>query len=468
MMRRTRFVLLVPFVLAGCALGPDYERPALDLPTAYVQPVEEGENFANLPWWTLFEDPRLEELVRIALEENQDLGIAIARIVEFRGLLGVTRADQFPTVDIVGTGAQSGLSENSFPGNLPGGVGEGSAEIYRLSADVFFEVDLFGRLRRSPEAARGALLAVEETRRAVTISLIASVASTYMTLRDLDQQLEIARRTVATRNDSLRIIEARFEKGTVARIDVNQAEIQLTIAEAAVAAAERQVAQTENLLAVLLGRNPGPITRGLALADQVAPPAIPAGLPSELLQRRPDVLAAEAELAAQTARIGVAEALRWPSLTLTGSLGLESNELSDLTAGGSDYWNAGVGLLAPLFNAGRNRSRVEIERARTEQALLGYEATVLRAFREVEDALVAVRTYRDEHAARRRQVEAARSAATLSRARYDGGVTSYLEVLDTERSLFNAELAESQTLRLYYTSIIELYKALGGGWSPEG
>jgi multidrug efflux system outer membrane protein len=459
--------LLAPFVLAGCALGPDYERPELDLPAAYVQPVEEGENFANLSWWTLFEDPRLEELVRVALEENQDLGIAISRIEEFRGLLGVTRADQFPTVDIVGTGAQSGLSGNSFPGNLPGSVGEGSAEIYRLSADVSFEVDLFGRLRRSTEAARGALLAVEETRRAVTISLIASVASTYMTLRDLDQQLEVSRRTAATRADSLRIIEARFAKGTVARIDVNQAEIQLTIAEASVAAAERQVAQTENLLAVLLGRNPGPITRGLALADQVAPPAIPAGLPSELLQRRPDVLAAEAELAAQTARIGVAEALRWPSLTLTGSLGLESNELSDLTAGGSDYWNAGVGLLAPLFNAGRNRSRVEIERARTEQALLGYEATVLRAFREVEDALVAVRTYRDEHAARRRQVEAARSAAKLSRARYDGGVTSYLEVLDTERSLFNAELAESQTLRLYYTSIIELYKALGGGWSPE-
>lgn len=466
-MRRTLLVVALSAAVAGCALGPDYERPELELPASYVQSVEEGESFANVPWWELFDDPALEELIRVALEHNQDLGVAVSRIEEFRGLFGITRADQFPTVDIVGTGARSGLSENSFPGNLPGGVGDGLAETYRLSADVFFEVDLFGRLRRSTEAARAELLAIEETRRAVTISLIASVASTYMTLRDLDQQLDISRRTAATRAHSLGIIEARFEKGTVARIDVNQAEIQLTIAEAAVAAAERQVAQTENLLAVLLGRNPGPITRGVSLAGQVMPPSIPAGLPSELLQRRPDVLAAESQLAAQTARIGVAEALRWPTLSLTGSLGLESNELSELTESGSDYWSAGAGLLAPLFNAGRNRSRVEVERARAEQALLGYEQTVLRAFREVEDALVAVRTYRDEHAARRRQVEAARSAATLSRARYDGGVTSYLEVLDTERSLFNAELAESQTLRLYYTSIIALYKALGGGWSPE-
>ena len=196
------------------------------------------------------------------------------------------------------------------------------------------------------------------------------------------------------------------------------------------------------------------------------PPDIPSGLPSELLQRRPDVLSTEASLAAQTARIGIAEAARWPSLSLTGSLGLESDDLSNLTDGGSDFWNAGINILAPIYNAGRNRSRVEIEQARTEQALLTYEQTVLRAFREVEDALVAVRTYRDEHDARQRQVSAARSAAVLSRARYDGGVTSYLEVLDIERSLFSAELAESETLRLYFNSVIELYKALGGGWNP--
>ncbi len=453
-------------MLGGCAAGPDYERPELDVPENYIQPVEQGESFANTPWWELFQDEQLQALIRIALEENQDLGIAAARVEEFRAVLGVTRADQFPTVDITATGAQTEGSDNVFPGNIPA-IGSEKVENYRLSADVFWELDLFGRLRRSTEAARAQLLATEEAQRSITISLVASVASSYMLLRDLDAQLEIARRTQDTRTDSLGIIQARFDKGTVPRLDVNQAEIELAVAQAAVAAAERTVTQTENALAVLLGRNPGAVPRGQTLEQQTLPPGIPSGLPSELLQRRPDVLASEAELAAQTARIGVAQAARWPSLSLTGALGFESDDLSTLTDSGSDFWSAGLGIVQPLFNAGRNKSRVEIEEARTEQALLAYEQTVQRAFREVEDALVAVRTYRSEHEARRRQVAAARSAATLSRARYDGGVTSYLEVLDIERSLFNAELAESQTLRLYINAIIELYKALGGGWNPE-
>jgi len=464
--RRHCSTLVALLMLGGCAAGPDYERPELDVPESYIQPVEQGETFANVPWWELFQDEQLQALIRIALEENQDLGIAAARVEEFRAVLGVTRADQFPTVDITASGAQSEGSENVFPGNIPGIPNE-KAENYRLSADVFFELDLFGRLRRSTEAARAQLLATEEAQRSITISLVASVASTYMLLRDLDAQLAIARRTESTRSDSLGIIQARFDKGTVPKLDVNQAEIELAVAQAAVAAAERAVTQTENALAILLGRNPGAIPRGLALKQQVLPPGIPAGLPSELLQRRPDVLASEAQLAAQTARIGVAQAARWPSLSLTGALGFESDDLSTLTDSSSDFWSAGVGILAPVFNAGRNKSRVEVEEARTEQALLAYEQTVQRAFREVEDALVGVRTYQKEHDARRRQVAAARSAAMLSRARYDGGVTSYLEVLDTERSLFNAELTESQTLRLYLNAIIELYKALGGGWEPE-
>ena len=453
-------------VLGGCAAGPDYERPELDVPENYIQPVQQGESFANTPWWELFQDEQLQELIRIALEENQDLGIAAARVEEFRAVLGVTRADQYPSVDITASGAQTEGSDNVFPGSVPG-FGDDKVENYRLSADVFWELDLFGRLRRSTEAARAQLLATEEAQRSITISLVASVASTYMLLRDLDAQFEIARRTQDTRTDSLSIIQARFDKGTVPRLDVNQAEIELAVADSAVATAERTVIQTENALAVLLGRNPGAIPRGLALEQQTLPPGIPSGLPSELLQRRPDVLASEAELAAQTARIGIAQAARWPSLSLTGALGFESDDLSTLTDSGSDFWSAGLGIVQPLFNAGRNRSRVEAEEARTEQALLAYEQTVQRAFREVEDSLVAVRTYRSEHEARRRQVAAARSAAILSRARYDGGVTSYLEVLDTERSLFNAELTESQTLRLYINAIIELYKALGGGWNPE-
>jgi multidrug efflux system outer membrane protein len=462
-MRARAYLPLVVAVLGGCTLGPDYERPELETPPTYIQPVEQGESFANTPWWDLFHDEQLQVLIRLALEENQDLGIATARIEEFRAILGVTRADQFPTVDITASGSRTDPSQNT----LAGSISDGFNDNYRLSGDVFFELDLFGRLRRSTEAARGELLAVEENRRSVTISLIANVASTYMLLRDLDAQLEIARRTEVTRTDSLGIIEARFEKGTVPQVDVDQAEIELAVASAAVAAAERQVAQTEHALSLLIGRNPGPITRGLPLEQQAVPPDIPAGLPSELLRRRPDVLASEATLAAQTARIGVAEALRWPSISLTGSLGFESQELSTLTESGSDFWSFGGNILAPLFTAGAAGSRVDAEVARTEQALLAYEQTVQRAFAEVEDALVAVRTYRNEHEARVRQVTAARSAAFLSRARYDGGVTSYLEVLDSERSLFNAELTESQTLRLYINAIIELYKALGGGWNPE-
>ena len=463
MTRRPRYLLSTLLLLGGCALGPDYERPEIAVPENYVQAVEEGESFANMAWWDLFQDPVLQDLIRISLEENQDLGIAISRIEEFRATLGITRADQFPSVDISATGAQARNSENVFPGSLV----DGTVENYRVSADVFFELDLFGRLRRSTESARAQLLAAEENRRSITISLVSSVASSYMTLRDLDAQLQIAMRTRDVREESLEIIQARFDKGTVPRLDVNQAEIELAVAAAAVSAAERAVAQTENTLSILLGRNPGNIPRGLELEQQLSPPAVPAGLPSELLQRRPDVLASEAQLAAQTARIGIAEAARWPSLSLTGSLGLESDDLSILNDSGSDFWNAGINLLAPVFNAGRNKERVAAERARTEQAVLSYEQSVLRAFREVEDSLVAARTYREEYAARQRQVTAARSAAVLSRARYNGGVTSYLEVLDTERSLFSAELSESQTLRLYFNAVIELYKALGGGWNPE-
>jgi multidrug efflux system outer membrane protein len=462
-MQARRIHLAVGVVLlGGCTLGPDYERPELDTPVSYVQPVQVGESFANTPWWELFDDPQLQTLIETALVENQDLGIAVARIEEFRAILGITRADQFPTVDIAASGSRTDASQNSFPGNATDQL----VDNFRLSGDVFFELDLFGRLRRSSEAARAELLAVEENRRNITISLIANVATTYMLLRDLDAQLEIARRTETARADSLEIIAARFEKGTVPRLDVDQAEIELAVAIAAVATAERAVAQTEHSMSVLIGRNPGAIARGLPLDQQTVPPDIPAGLPSELLQRRPDVLASEAALAAQTARVGVAEALRWPSISLTGSLGFESDDLSTLTDSGSDFWSAGGSILQPLFNSGRNRSRVDAEVARTEQALLQYQQTVLRAFAEVEDALVAVRTYRREHEARTRQVAAARNAAKLSRARYNGGVTSYLEVLDIERSLFSAELSESETLRLYINSIVELYKALGGGWIP--
>ncbi len=456
-MRRLICVLASASFLGACTLGPDFERPEIPVPDAYVEPVPSGETIANMPWWELFQDEQLRLLIDTALAENKDLGIALARINEARANLGIVRADQYPFINGAGRAARGRQSREIIPG-------ADTDNNFLLGGDLSFEVDLWGRLRRSTESARAALLATEESYRNVTISLVANVASVYLLLRDLDERLEISESTVTTRLESLRIVQARFDKGTVPEIDVNQAEIEVAVAEVAVATFQRQIVQAENSLRILLGRNPGPVVRGDALTDQVFPPEIPAGLPSEIVQRRPDVLAAEQQLAAQTARIGAAEALRFPSLTLTGFLGVESTDLSDLNSGDADLWNVSADIFAPIFNSGQLKSNVEVERARTEQLLYTYEATVQQAFREVEDALVAIRTLRDEYAAQQRRVTAARNAARLSQARYDGGVVDYLEVLDSERTRFNAELDRSATLQNYLNSIVLLYKALGGGW----
>lgn len=459
-MRPVAVALFAATLAAGCTLGPDYSSPDLDVPGEYVEPVPTGDSLANMPWWELFKDEQLQNLIRVALEENEDLGIALARIAEARATLGVVRADQFPFIDGTGRAARGRQSREIFPG-------ADTDNDFLLGANLSFEIDLWGRLRRSTEAARAELLATEEAYRNVTISLVSDVASFYLLLRDYDARLAISRETLQTREEGLEIVKARFEKGTVPELDVNQAEIEVTVAEVAISFFERQVVQTENALRILLGRNPGPVDRGLPLDQQTFPPQVPAGLPSELLRRRPDVASAEARLAAQTARIGAAEALRFPSLSLTGFAGVESTNLSDLNSSDAGTWSIDANLFAPIFNSGQLKANVEIERARTEQLLLNYEATVQQAFREVEDALVAVRTYRDEVMSQQRRVTAARNAARLSRARYDGGVVDYLEVLDSERTRFGAELEQSQTLQLYLNAVVQLYKALGGGWNPE-
>jgi len=448
-------------LVSACAMGPDYERPEVPVPAEYDEPVIPGASIANLKWWELFEDAELSTLIEAALINNNELAIAVARIEEVRAALGFVRADQYPNLD--GTaGAGRG---NTVPGiGVPGDVND----IFVLSASLSFELDLWGKLRRSTEAARAELLATVDARNVVTITLIADVASVYLLLLDLDKRVTIAQRTMETRQDSLGIVQARFDKGVVPLIDVNQAEIELEDAIAELAALQRQNQQAENLLSVLLGRNPGPILRTRNREEDLLPPGIPAGLPSELLERRPDVRQASQQLAAQTARIGVAEALRFPSLSLTGSLGLASVELDDFVSSSNKVWGVSADLFGPIFDAGRGKSRVEVERARTEQLLNNYELTVLRAFQEVEDSLIDIRTYHEEALARERQVKAANSAATLSRARYDGGVTSYLEVLESERSLFRAELLASSTRREQIVSVVSLYKALGGGWVTEG
>jgi len=454
-------IVAIFMLLSGCTLTPDYERPALDVPGAFVQPADAGASIANLEWWNLFRDAQLQFLIRTALAENKDLRVSLQRIREARALLTFTRADQYPFIDGSGSVSRERPSKILFPGS-------DTSNNYALSANLSFEVDLWGKLRRATEAAQADLLATEASYRNVTISLVSNVASVYFLLRDLDARLQVARDTVNGRRESLGIIQARFDKGTVPELDVNQAQVELAIAEAAVSAFERESVQAENALQFLLGRNPGPVQRGLALKQQVLPSVIPAGLPSELLQRRPDLVLAEERLVAETARIGVAEALRYPSIGLTGSLGLLSDDFSDLTDSDARTWNLGGGLFAPIFNSGKLKAQAEGQRARAEQAMSTYESTLLQAFREVEDALVAIRTYHAEHAARQRQAIAARNAARLSRARYDGGVVDYLEVLDSERSQFNAELEESSTQREYLNAIVELYKALGGGWDPAG
>lgn len=457
---RTLFVaILGALVLSGCAMGPDYERPETAMPEAFEQEFDGGVSIANLNWWEMFGDEQLNQLVRVALEQNKDMAIAVSRIEEARAALGFVRSDQYPQFE-VSAGANRGISSAGAAVGLP------VSNSFVLAGNLSFELDLWGKLRRSTEASQAELLATVDAGNSVMITLIADVASAYLLLLDLDTRVAIASRTLDTRNESLEIMHARFDRGTIALIDVNQAQIEKYDAEAQLFSLQRENVQAENLLNILLGQHPGAIDRAQRTIYSLDSLTVPAGLPSELLERRPDIRVAEQQLAAQTARIGVAEAIRFPSLSLTGSLGLASDDLSGFFSSDNKTWGLSAGLIAPVFNAGRNKRRVEVEVARTEQALLNYQQTVLQSLREVEDSLISVDTYEREFVARENQQQAAESAAMLSRARYDGGVTSYLEVLESERSLFSAELLASSTHRAQLVSYVTLYKALGGGWTP--
>jgi multidrug efflux system outer membrane protein len=445
--------------LGACAIGPDYERPELELPEEYRSAKDSGNSIANLLWWELFRDPALQELIEVALAENNDLKVAVARVEEARARYGFVRADQFPQVGI------QGEASTNEPGDVL--INFGRIDNYQLGATLSWELDFWGRLRRNTEAERAELLATEEARRNVLISLISDVASAYLLLLDLNQRLEISQSTLRSREKSLDIIQARFDQGTVPLLDVNQADIQAAEAQTTVASLERSIIEAENLLAVLLGRGPEPIIRTRRSMAGLTLPKVPAGMPMELLERRPDVRQAEQSLAAQTARIGAAQALRLPTFDLTGSLGLASQDLSNFTSSDAVTWGIGATLFGPLIDWGKNKRRVEVEKAITQQLLANYEQTVLQALREVDDSLAGVRTLGDELAARERQLAAASSAAELSRARYDGGVTSFLEVLESERSLFEAELATSSIRRQQFDAVVQLYRALGGGWEAE-
>lgn len=446
-------------LFSGCMVGPKYQKPVIDSPEAYRMGEPNPDSAYNLRWWELFDDPVLDTLITIALDDNKDIRIAVARIEQARATLGFTRADQFPSI-----GYEGGASRGNFAG---GQKFDSESNAFYGAANLQWEIDFWGKYRYASNSARAELLATEYAHRAVQVAIISEVANVYFQLLDYKDRLEIAKSTLITREESLDIIQQRFDKGVVAEIDLNQAQIQRAIAAGAVPLYERAVAQTENALQYLLGKNPGAIQTGAPMLSQEAPPEIPAGIPSLLLQRRPDIMQAEQYLIAQNAQVGIAQAMRFPSINITGLLGVASNDLSTLTSGGA-AWSVGGSLLGPIFNFGKNKRRVEVERFKTEEALVNYEAVVIQAFREVEDALIEIDTYRRQLEIKQQEFEAAYNANTLSRDRYNGGVTSYLEVLESERTLFSVELELSQTRQAWLAAYIKLYNALGGGWITPG
>ena len=456
MKKLARIVTLMIIVsLTGCAMGPDFKKPVLETPHNFRFSDSESKEAVNLNWWELFDDPVLYSLVVMALTDNKDLMIAASRIEEARAALGFTKADQYPRLDLEGS-ARAG----NFTGVSRSSTTDKSAYIAPV---LSWEIDFWGKYRRSTEAARSELMASEYSLRTVEISLISEVVSTYFLLLDYHQRLKISKQTLDSRRYSLDIIQKRFDKGIIPEIDLNQAQIQKEIAAGAIPLYQRLIANTENALSILMGKFPGEIKTGNDLNQQAVPPDIPSGLPSNILERRPDIAEAMYLLEAQTARIGVAQALRFPAITLTGLFGVASAELSSISTDG-DIWSVGGGLFGPLFDFKKNLQRVEIEKERTKQALYRYENRVLFAFREVSDALHDIQTYKKQISAVERKFKAAQNAATLSKMRYDKGVTSYLEVLETERTLFDVGLELSQLKQQFYNAYVRLYKALGGGW----
>ena len=450
-------VLILGVILYSCAVGPDFQKPEMQAPLYFSSYDSLAvDTLVNLKWWEIFNDPILDTLVITALKENKNVNIAIARIEEARATLGFTEADIYPRVDLQGE-----ASRGTYAG---GGVKlDSEANGFFIAPVVNWEIDFWGKFRRANESAQAQYLASEFSLRKIQISLITEVVSTYFLLLDFKERLMISEETLQSRMESLRIIQERFNKGIIPEIDLNQAQIQKEIAAGTVPVYKRLASQTEHSLSILLGKMPGSIKTGINLEQRNTPPEIPVGLPSQLLERRPDIAEALFLLQSQNAQIGVAVAQRFPSISLTGLIGFASTDLSSLTSG-DPAWSASGSLFGPIFNFGKNISRVEIQEARTEQAFYQYENTVLNAFREVEDALIEVQTIKEQLEAKSRQFLAAKNANRLSRMRYDLGVTSYLEVLESERTLFNVELELSETKQLTLNSYIKLYKALGGGW----
>jgi len=454
--------LAIAVLLAGCAVGPNYKRPTVNVPTDYrdsmAAKTAAASSFGNENWWQVYQDPVLEQLIHTALQQNYDVRIAATRVLEAQAQVGITRANQFPSASL-GAGVsseQNAKVSNLFPAYQ---VNEG-----QLNLSVIWNLDFWGKYRRQTEAARAQMLASQWGQRAVMSSLVANVATAYFQLRALDSELEIAKRTLGSRQQSLQLTRVLETHGSSSDLDVSQSEQLVYTASETIPDLQRQIRQQENQLSILLGQNPGPIARGRTLTEEPVPVAVPAGLPSELLERRPDVREAEENVVAANAQIGVAKAAFFPSISLTGTGGLESNALNSFLSAPSQTWNAGLSITQLVFEGGRLRSGLRLARAQHQEAALSYQQTVQNALEQVSNALIATQKNREFREQQDMLTAAAQRTDQLSEVLYKNGGASYLQVLTSETNYFSAELNLVQTQLNERLALVQLYQALGGGW----
>lgn len=453
----TLFTLAALILFGSCRVSKTYEQPKMPTPTAYADNAN-ADTIPLVKWFDLFKDTALQSIIKTTLDNNRNLQLASARVLEAQMQADIIRINQYPSFNyqLQAGGGTAGTDALKVAGGL-------NSAVFKAAGVLNWEIDLWGKLRGATASARAQILAIDENRNALKVSLVAEAASLYFILRDLDNRLLIAQRTLASRQESTKIITQRYEKGYISELDRYQAVQQEAQAAALIPNISRQIVQTENAINLLMGKTPGVVSRGASLFNQVLPPSIPAGLPSQLLLRRPDIRASEKALNAQYEKIGVAEASRYPSFSLTGLLGFASPQLGSLVSNGF-VANGFAGLVGPIFQFGQNLKRVQVEKIRTQQAQLQYEQTILASFADVNNALIANKTFGEEYANRKIQADAGRKALELSNARYNFGYTSYLEVLTQENSLFDAELQESVLMQQKLNALVSLYRALGGGW----
>ncbi len=459
-MRRPIVIALI-FLLTGCMVGPDYTRPSIDVPSAFLYEEKEARDTANTEWWKQFQDPVLDALIAEALANNRNVRIAAANIEQAAAVLTQTRSSLFPQVGYSGSATKERGSElGATP--VPQGIPNPQTS-YQTLASASWEIDLWGRIRRLTEAAQANLLATEEARSGVVLSLVSSVASDYIQLLGLDEQLVISKRTMAAYAESVRLFELQFKYGQVSQMNVEQARTQYETAAAAIPQIESQIAQTENALSILLGRNPGHISRGKKI-NELAAPAVPAGLPSDILVNRPDIRQAEQELIAANAQIGAARALYFPTISLSGAFGFASSDLSNLFKGPARVWSYAGSFTGPIFTGGAISGQVRQAEAGRKAALFNYELAIQSAFSDVENALVTRRKLVEQIRAQERLVKASSEYVRLARLQYDAGYSPYSTVLQAEQQLFPAELNYAQYRASLFTSLVNIYKAMGGGW----